>query len=99
MAKTESIADDDMRPEYDFTGGVRGKHHKVLREQGYVVRIHNDDGTVSERHVAGERTVVLEPDVYEYFPNSQAVNFALRTLISLVPEKRAATTAIAEGNE
>jgi hypothetical protein len=99
MTKTESIVDNDMRPEYDFTGGVRGKHHKVLREQGYIVRIHNDDGTVSERHVAGERMVVLEPDVYEYFPNSQAVNFALRTLISLVPEKRAATTAIAQGNE
>jgi hypothetical protein len=82
---------DDMRPEYDFTGGVRGKHYKVLREEGYVVRIYNDDGTVTERHVAGERTVILEPDVYEYFPNSQAVNQALRTLISLVPEKRLVT--------
>jgi hypothetical protein len=39
--------DDVMRPEYDFSGGVRGKHHKVLREEGYVVRIYNDDGTVN----------------------------------------------------
>jgi hypothetical protein len=84
--------DDNMRSEYDFTGGVRGKHHKVLREEGYVVRIYNDDGTVTERRVAGERMVILEPDVYEYFPNSQAVNLALRTLISLIPEKRKATT-------
>jgi hypothetical protein len=91
MTKTIPAVDDDMRPEYDFSDGVRGKHYKVLREEGYIVRIYNDDGTVTERHVAGERTVVLEPDVYEYFPNSQAVNQALRTLISLVPEKRLAT--------
>ncbi|MBS1253640.1 MAG: hypothetical protein MAG451_02693 [Anaerolineales bacterium] len=31
------------------------------------------------------------PVVDEYFPNSEAVNRALRTLISLVPEKRLAT--------
>ncbi|MFB0535613.1 MAG: hypothetical protein ACETWR_11590 [Anaerolineae bacterium] len=94
MVKTMSVVDDDMRLEYDFTGGVRGKHYKVLREEGYIVRIYNDDGTVTERRVAGERMVILEPDVYEYFPNSQAVNHALRTLISLVLEKRtvAATT-------
>ena len=91
MAKTIPVMDDDMRPEYDFTGGVRGKHYKVLREEGCIIRIYNDDGTVTERRVAGERTVILEPDVYEYFPNSQAVNQALRTLISLVPEKRLAT--------
>ena len=91
MAKTIPVVDDDMRPEYDFTDGVRGKHYKVLREEGCIIRIYNDDGTVTEHRVAGERTVILEPDVYEYFPNSQAVNRALRTLISLVPEKRLVT--------
>jgi hypothetical protein len=30
-----------MRPEYDFTGGVRGKHYKVLREEGCIIRIYN----------------------------------------------------------
>ncbi len=99
MAKTEPVVDDDMRPEYDFSDGVRGKHYKVLREQGYIVRVYNDDGTVTERHVAGERTVILEPDVYEYFPNSQAVNSALRTLISLVSEKRQATATSTESAE
>jgi len=93
MAKMTPIVDDDMRPEYDFSDGVRGKHYKVLREEGCIIRVYNDDGTVTERRVAGERTVILEPDVYEYFPNSQAVNQALRTLISLVPEKRLATAA------
>jgi len=46
MTRAVPVVDDDMRPEYDFTGAERGKHHKVLREQGYVVRVHNDDGTV-----------------------------------------------------
>ncbi|MBK8796110.1 MAG: hypothetical protein IPM07_06890 [Anaerolineales bacterium] len=95
MAKTAPIVDDELRPEYDLSGGVRGKHDKVLREEGYTVRVYNDDGTVTERRVAGERMVMLEPDVYEYFSDAQAVSQALRTLISLVPEKRqvAATTA------
>jgi hypothetical protein len=99
MTETMPVADDEMRSEYDFSGGVRGKHHQVLREEGYIVRVYNEDGTVTERRVAGERVVVLEPDVYEYFPNSQAVNQALRTLISLVPEKRQAAAMTAEGIE
>ncbi len=91
MDKNTAVEDEEIRPEYDFSGGVRGKHAKVLREDGYTVRIDNGDGTMSERYVAGERAVILEPDVYEYFPNSQSVNQALRALISLVPEKRVTT--------
>jgi hypothetical protein len=30
----------------------------------------------------------LEPDVLEYFPNSESVNRALRSLIALIPNKR-----------
>ena len=88
MARTAPIADDELRSEYDFSSGVRGKHCKVLREEGYTVRVYNDDGTVAERRVAGERMVMLEPDVFEYFSDAQTVNQALRTLIALVPERR-----------
>ena len=28
---------DEMRPEYDFTGGVRGKHHEAYRQGTNVV--------------------------------------------------------------
>jgi hypothetical protein len=42
--KREAQQDDDMRPEYDFSGGVR-KHHKAYRE-GHIVKIHQEDGTV-----------------------------------------------------
>ena len=83
--------DDDMRSEYDFTGGIRGKHYQALREEGYIMRIYEEDGTITERRIVGARTVTLEPDVYEYFPDSEAVNHALRMLISLVPERRKIT--------
>ncbi len=95
--KTSQATDDDMRPEYDFTGGVRGKYARELRENGYTIRVYNADGTFTETRVLDEKTVVLESDVSEYFPDSQAVNHALRTLLSLVPEKR--KTAARKGRD
>ena len=38
---------DDMRPEYDFRGGVRGKHAHAYRE-GHTVTIHQEDGTTTK---------------------------------------------------
>jgi uncharacterized protein (DUF433 family) len=35
---------DNMLPEYDFSKGVRGKHHQVYR-QGHSVTISHQDGT------------------------------------------------------
>jgi hypothetical protein len=35
-------------------------------------------------------TITLDADVAAYFPDSESVNNALRTLISLVPEKQLA---------
>ncbi len=79
--------DDSMLPEYDFTGqkGVRGKYY-LGRQKGYTVHIHNDDGTTTVQHFGP--TVTLEPDVAVYFPDSESVNNALRTLIALVPNKQ-----------
>jgi hypothetical protein len=51
----------EILPEYDFSGGVRGK---------YAGRFH-----------AGSNVVLLAPDVAAVFPNSEAVNNALRSLI------------------
>jgi hypothetical protein len=79
--------EDDMRPEYDFRGGVRGKHHKAYR-QGHTVKIHKTGGTTVVQHFKLEDgAVLLDPDVSEYFPTSEAVNSALRSLIALVPKK------------
>lgn len=78
---------DDMRPEYDFRGGVRGKHAHAYRE-GHTVTIHQEDGTTIVQHFTVEEgTVMLEPDVREYFPDSETVNAALRSLIALIPKK------------
>ena len=81
------IDDHDMRPEYDFSGGVRGKHYKA-RMRGYTIKIHKSDGSTVVKQVKPEKAVKLAPDVREYFPNSQSVNRALRGLILLVPAKR-----------
>lgn len=86
--ESNSLEDNDMLPEYDFSGGVRGKHHQTYRE-GHTVKIHESDGTVTVQHFTLEEgAVLLEPDVREYFPDSEAVNKALRGLIALIPEKR-----------
>lgn len=85
-----NVYNDDMRPEYNFTGGVRGKHYKELR-QGYSVKVHQSDGTtLIQNFRLEEGTVVLEPDVRKYFPDSEAVNMALRCLIPLVASKHGA---------
>ena len=87
-----------MLAEYDFSGGVRGKHAKVLKEEGYTIRVRQADGTTLVKHIAGEGTVVLAPDVREYFPTSKAVNRVLRQLIALVPEKHKASVSDRRGS-
>lgn len=59
---------DDLRPEYDFSGGGRGKH--------------------AARYAAGTNVVVLDPDIAAVFPNSVAVNEALRALVPLIRRRR-----------
>ena len=52
-----------MRPESDFSGGVRGK---------YV-----------ERYRSGTNVVLLDPEIASAFPDSAAVNDALRALLAI----------------
>ena len=61
--KANAKSPDDMRPEYDFSGGVRGKFYKEYK--------------------SGTNIVVLDPDVFEVFPDSPTVNEALRFLAQL----------------
>jgi hypothetical protein len=47
--------DDDMPSEYYFTGnGKRGKYFQAIREHGYSVTIHHQDGTSTTQHVSPE---------------------------------------------
>jgi hypothetical protein len=70
---------DEMRPEYDFTGAVRGKYY--------------------ERYRAGTNVVVLDPDVAEVFPTSQAVNEALRVLIKAARSQVSESTAAPQNRQ
>jgi len=71
-------ASKDMRPEYDFSGGVRGKYVASFRK--------------------GSNVVVLDPHVAKVFPDSAAVNNALRALVEIAKcnrkPKRRATKAL-----
>ncbi len=85
-SKSAKIQDDDMRPEYDFSGAVRGKFYKPLHK-GYSVTIHKEDGsTVVEHYKLIDGAIMLQPDVRRYFPDSDAVNKALRSLIDLMSQ-------------
>jgi hypothetical protein len=76
--------------EYDFTSGIRGKHYSAYRA-GHKVKIGKADGSTTIQHFTlSEGAVVLEPDVRKYFPDSKAVNRALRSLITLIPKQRGA---------
>lgn len=101
--KTLKDYDDGMLPEYDFTGkkGVRGKYFRGL-QKGYSVQINNEDGTTTVKHYGP--TITLDGDVATYFPDSESVNKALRSLIALIPnqqigEKKAKYKVSAKGKK
>ena len=72
---------DQMRDEYDFSKGVRGKHHRAYRG-GHTVRVTREDGSVEKRHFTLEEgAVMLDPDIRDRFPDSEAVKRALRAFI------------------
>jgi hypothetical protein len=58
---------DEMRDEYDFSSGVRGKFYK--------------------EYMQGTNVVLLDADVAEVFHDSEAVNQALRTLITITKNR------------
>ena len=83
MKRTENKKKSEMRVQYDFSKAERGKFHRPL-DKGYKVHVHQSDGTVVVNHYTlAEGTVLLAPDVREYFSDSQSVNEALRSLIHL----------------
>jgi hypothetical protein len=61
---------DTLRPEYDFSKGVRG--------------------LTAARYAQGTNIVVVDPDVRDVFPDSAAVNDALRALAPVIRRRRVA---------
>ena len=85
---TRAVKDDGMRAEYDFSGGVRGKHYRAM-QAGYTVTVHKEDGTTIVKEIKPPKgAVVLEPDVQKYFRDSESVNAALRSVIQLIRTQR-----------
>lgn len=81
---------DEVAPEYDLKDRprVRGKYYEAYRA-GHELLIREPDGTTTVRYFTLEEgAVLLEPEVKAYFPDSQSVNRALRSLIDLIPEER-----------
>ena len=67
----ETIEDrDTLRPEYDFSGAVRG--------------------ITAARYAKGTNIVVVDPEVLDVFPNSGAVNEALRALAPVLRRRQTA---------
>jgi hypothetical protein len=84
MKRTKKKKNDEMRAEYDFSKAERGKFYRPL-DKGYKVHVNQGDGSVVVNHYTlAEGTVLLAPDVREYFSDSEAVNDALRSLIRLM---------------
>ncbi len=53
---------DEMREEYDFSKGVRGKHYRAYRA-GHTVEVRKSDGSVEQHRVEAERrSAELEAD-------------------------------------
>jgi hypothetical protein len=105
MKTTRKKKNEDLRPEYDFSKAERGKFYRPL-DKGYTTHVKKSDGTVVVNHYTlTEGTVLLAPDVLEYFPDSESVNEALRSLIQLmdkVParkykQRKSAVLRVAEG--
>jgi hypothetical protein len=67
--KTVREADrDTMRPEYDFSKGVRG--------------------VTAARYREGTNIIVLDPELMDVFPDSDAVNEALRALAPVLRRRK-----------
>jgi len=73
--KREAGNKDELRPEYDLT--------QLLKE--------GIQGKYAQRYEEGTNLVLLAPDVANAFPNEEAANEALRTVIRLasIPTIRA----------
>jgi hypothetical protein len=52
------LDEDDMLPEYDFSKGVRGKHHQAYLNGHYVTINHQDGTTTTQEFPASSPTTL-----------------------------------------
>jgi len=68
--QVREVDKDTMRPEYDFSKGVRG--------------------VTAVRYREGTNIIVLDPSLMDVFPDSEAVNEALRALAPVLRRRKRA---------
>ena len=54
-------------------------------------------GKYAKRYAEGTNVVVIDPDVAEYFPDHDAVNESLRSLIAVIRRQSKTEPAVAKG--
>ena len=81
--------------------GRKEKLKLVYREKGGIMKNNRNDpdmqkeydfskgvrGKYAEKYAEGANVVVIEPDIAKYFPDQEAVNDALRSIVDII-EKR-----------
>jgi len=60
----QALTDDDMRPEYDFSEGIRGKHFQAYR-QGHTVQVYQPDAESVNRALRGLIALVPKTPLLE----------------------------------
>ena len=63
MKRSNPVSDDDMRPEYDFSAGVRGKHHEQYKAGANVVFLDADVAKVFKDSESVNRALRLLLDL------------------------------------
>lgn len=88
IVKRSRSVDVDMLPEYDFSKGVRGKHHAKFQE-GVSVTVYTPNKVTVQRFIKNQdRLVRLAPDVAKVFGDAKSVNDTLRRVITSSKKKR-----------
>jgi len=72
MSRGNPANDNDMRPEYDFTGGVRGMHHKQYEAGTNVVFLDPDIARVFKDSESVNRALRLLVDLAKNLPPDRA---------------------------
>ena len=78
--------EEELRAEYDFKGAVRRKHYRPI-DKGYTLKIHKIDGSTEIQEMRFEKSIIrLDPDLQQYFHDSESVNNALRSLVNFMSQ-------------
>jgi hypothetical protein len=72
MSRDQPTSSDDMRPEYDFSAGVRGKHHKQYGAGTNVVFLDPDIAKVFKDSESVNRALRLLLDLRNQLPPDRA---------------------------